>query len=104
MDLSDVPLVSHATSIRSLGHLFAVFVCYNIASGCTRVGTEHDPILEQAANDGSASAGRPWHLHAFTLKESITIGRVHKRLPCEHTEGRTGWHLRNQSRVSLNER
>lgn len=75
MDLRDVPLVSHATRIRDLGHLFAIFVCYNIASGRTRVGPEHDPILEQATNDGGASAGCPRHLHAFTLEESITIGR-----------------------------
>jgi hypothetical protein len=88
----------------SLGHLFAVFVCHNIASGRACVGTEHDPILKQAANDSGTCAGRPWRLHALTLEESITIGRLHEWPPCEHTAGRTGWHLRSQSQVSWDEK
>ena len=78
VDLSNVPLVSHAARNRRapspLRYLFAVFVCDNLACGRASVGTEHNPIFKEAANDSSTGAGGLWHLHALTREESIAIG------------------------------
>jgi hypothetical protein len=57
-------------------HLFAVLIRDNWACGRACVGTEYDSIFEKATDNSRTGACGFWHLHAFTLKESIAIGAI----------------------------
>lgn len=52
-------------------HLLAILVCNDFTLRCTRIGTKHDAIFEEAANDGRTRAGRLRQAHTFPLQEVI---------------------------------
>jgi hypothetical protein len=91
MDLCGKMFVSYATiqeeyqgnspSNARLLHLFAVFIRNNRTSGRTCISTEYNPILEKATDDSGTGAGRLWHLHALTLKESISFKSYLSKIP-----------------------
>ena len=52
-------------------HLFAVLIGDDVAFGCTRVGAEHDAVLEETSDDGCAGARRLWQRQSSLCQKVI---------------------------------
>lgn len=59
-----------------LSHLFAVLVGDDGALGRTRVGTEHDPVFEEAPDDGRSGARRLGQGEALVCQEVVSVGWI----------------------------
>ncbi len=62
-----------------LSHLFAVLVGDDGALGRTRVGTEHDPVFEEAPDDGRSGARRLGQRGGPCLSRSCFCGMDQRR-------------------------